>query len=99
MAALFDWVKLVIENKWLIILLFGSVSGAVGNVTQYFQIEAKTEEVEMTQKQVAAVAESYHHHSERRSADLGKGKLNPDYSLIQRVDKLEAGQKQLKEYH
>lgn len=59
MATLFDWAKLVIENKWLIILLFGSVTGAVGNVTQYFQVEAKSKEIKATRQQVTAVANAY----------------------------------------
>jgi len=64
MAQLIDWAKLILENKWLVILLFGSITGLAGNVTQYFEVQAKDNEIEMTQKQVTAVANSYH---QRRS--------------------------------
>ena len=58
--ALFNWVKLIFEN-WktitAILGLFASLGGA--NIFQYFQVEAKEQQIKATQQQVAQVAEAY----------------------------------------
>ncbi len=86
MTTLFDWVKLGLNNKWLIILLFGSVTGAVGNVTQYFEVEAAQEETIHAQHQVAAVAQAYHKHYAIKPGNS----IKPNYE--KRI-------RQLEEYH
>lgn len=59
MTALFDWVKLVLENKWLVMLVIGMFSSVATNVGQVFTVQEKEQTIKATQQQVATVAEAY----------------------------------------
>ena len=59
MAALIDWVKLLLENKWLVVMVLGFLSSASTNVAQVFELDKKEEQIKATQQQVAQVAEAY----------------------------------------
>jgi hypothetical protein len=98
--ALFNWAKLILEN-WktitAILGLFVSLGGV--NIFQYFQVEAKEQQIKVTQQQVAQVAEAYRPYivqiekpAERptKSQVVIKEKCNCDISgLTKRIEKLE----------
>ena len=46
-SKLFNWCKLILENKWLILLLISFVTSAAGNVIQEKQVKEKDEHLTM----------------------------------------------------
>jgi len=55
----YDWIKLALDNKWLVIMLFTGFSSVVTNATQFISGQDKDIEIQATHKQIAEIANHY----------------------------------------
>jgi len=55
----YDWVKLALDNKWLVMLCFTGLSSIATNAAQFVNHSETEQDLILTQKQVAAVANHY----------------------------------------
>jgi len=55
----YDWVKLALDNKWLIMLCFTGFGSLVTNATQMVTNSDHEAEKEASNKQIAEIAEYY----------------------------------------
>lgn len=62
MATLFDWVKMLLDHKWFVLLVLGWGTTAAGNVAQFLSLTEAEEMIAGTRAQVSAVARAYHDH-------------------------------------
>lgn len=55
----YDWVKLVLDNKWLVMLFFTSLGSMVTNANQYF-IGQEDDQIKSAMKeQITVLADTY----------------------------------------
>lgn len=56
---LYDWVKLALDNKWLVIMCFTGLGSMVTNAAQLVTNQDLEEEQKASQEQIAMIANHY----------------------------------------
>lgn len=56
---LYDWVKLLLDNKWLVMLCLTGAGSISTNIAQVFTVQEKETELISTQNQIAEIANYY----------------------------------------
>ena len=59
MATFFDWTKLVVSNKLLLVMLLTSIGSVGTNIGQLFGSYEQDAEIQASQEQIAVIANHY----------------------------------------